>query len=172
MSQGYELTRARPSATDPDIGMTDVTRRRGDNPRGFHHPVRGAWPRPHLVRGKGPAGGTSSRRLTWLWEGLGEVDRVSVRIQDVGHALPPGHVVRRAENTATEGLDVLQQALHVPDVQVSDVDVEEYPLRGGDVGVPVGHHAELGVADLQAHVEGRAVLGHARDLHGAEQCFV
>src|SRR5689334_24966996 len=100
MSQGYELTRARPSATDPDIVMTAVTRRSGDNPRGFHHPVRGAWPRPHLVRGKGLAGGTSSRRLTWLWEGLGEVDRVSGRIQDVGHALPQGHVARRAENTA------------------------------------------------------------------------
>src|SRR5689334_24906129 len=107
----------------------------------------------------------------WL-EGLGEVDRVSVGIQDVRYMLAPGHVARRAENPAAEDIDVFQQALHVPDAQVGDVDVEEYPLRGGDVGVPVGHHAELGVADLQAHVEGRAVLRHAGDLNRAEQCLV
>ena len=34
--QGYELTRARPSATDPDIGMTDVTGKEGTASGGFH----------------------------------------------------------------------------------------------------------------------------------------
>src|SRR6266536_1286200 len=33
--QRYEPIRARPSATDPDIGMTDVTGRKGDSPRGI-----------------------------------------------------------------------------------------------------------------------------------------
>src|SRR6266576_1438504 len=33
--QRYEPARARPSATDPDIGMTDVTGRKGDSPRGI-----------------------------------------------------------------------------------------------------------------------------------------
>src|SRR6266487_4032430 len=33
--QRYEPIRARPSATDPDIGMTDVTGWKGDSPRGI-----------------------------------------------------------------------------------------------------------------------------------------
>jgi hypothetical protein len=37
---------------------------------------------------------------------LGEVHRVSVGIQDVGYALAPGHVVRRAEDPAAENIDV------------------------------------------------------------------
>jgi hypothetical protein len=48
-------------------------------------------------------------------KGLGEVDRVSVGILDVGYALPPGHVVRRAEDPAAQGLDVLEQAFHAFD---------------------------------------------------------
>src|SRR6266576_623138 len=35
ISQRYEPIRARPSATDPDIGMTDVTGRKGDSPQGI-----------------------------------------------------------------------------------------------------------------------------------------
>jgi hypothetical protein len=46
-----------------------------------------------------------SGQTIWL-EGFGEVDRVSVGIQDVGYALPPGHVIRRAEDSAAEDLDV------------------------------------------------------------------
>jgi hypothetical protein len=40
------------------------------------------------------------------------------------------------------------------------------------VSVPVGHHAEFGVADLQADVERPALLRYAGDLHGAEQCLI
>ena len=90
-----------------------------------HNPHRSAGRAAAAVAGDARgAGGMGSSRLTWLWEGLGEVDRVSVRIQDVGYALPPGHVVRRAEDPAAEDIDVFQQALHVPDAQVSDVHVE------------------------------------------------
>jgi len=39
---------------------------------------------------------------------------------------------------------------HGPDPQITDVHVEQDPLRGVDLSFPVGHHAELGVADLQA----------------------
>jgi hypothetical protein len=53
----------------------------------------------------------------------------------VRYTLAPGHVVRWAEHPAAEDIDVFSR-LSVPDAQVGDVDVEEYPLRGGDVGVP------------------------------------
>src|SRR6266851_472756 len=43
---------------------------------------------------------------------------------------------------------------------------------GASASVTVGHHAEFGVADLQADVEGRAILEHARDFHGAEQRLI
>src|SRR6185437_273606 len=53
--QGYEPTRPRPSATDPDIGMTDVTGQEGDSLRGFSPSGSGCvTPHPHLVRGEGP----------------------------------------------------------------------------------------------------------------------
>jgi hypothetical protein len=67
---------------------------------------------------------------------------------------------------------VLEQAFHVPDPQVSDVHVQQDPLRAGDVGVPVGDHAEFGITDLQAHNESRAFLWDAGDLRGAEQRLV
>ncbi len=35
-----------------------------------------------------------------ILDGLGEVDRVPVRVLDVRHALAPRHVVRRAEHAA------------------------------------------------------------------------
>jgi hypothetical protein len=57
----------------------------------------------HLgIAGK-PTGRADARRVrpgaAWL-DGLGEVDRVAVRVLDVRDALAPGHVVRLAEHPA------------------------------------------------------------------------
>src|SRR5215813_7609598 len=53
--QGYELTCTRPSATDPDIGMTDVTGKEEDSLRGFSPVSFGVGgPSPPSIEGDGP----------------------------------------------------------------------------------------------------------------------
>src|SRR6185437_6784041 len=76
--RGYELTLARPSATDPDIGMTDVTGKEGDSLRGFspggHWWAVAAWPPapssfgvggspPPSIKGGGPLTSPVGKRV-------------------------------------------------------------------------------------------------------------
>jgi hypothetical protein len=94
---------------------------------------------------------------------LGEVDRVAVRVLDVGDPLAPRHVVRRTLHEAAELDDVGEER-----VDVGDVDAQQHPLRSGG-GVAVGDDAQVGVADAQADEEGRPLCGDALGLHGADQ---
>ena len=96
---------------------------------------------------------------------LGQIDHVSVGVVDVHHAMSPRHVGRRAEDTSAGGRGPLKEVVHVVDFHA-----QQNPLRRGQVGLRLADQSELGVAQLETHVEDGPSSGKRRVSTAFNRC--